>query len=746
MTEEPLIRWSLGLPPASITGTLCLLVLLATLVLSWRNLRVVRDPRVFRRALAMKAGMLALLAAAVLDPVRTEQVMQPRQAQTVVLVDDSLSIALGSGPGQDRARDLLDAMRTLADRLPAARFVDLGGHDLDRTAAPRLQRTESPILQRLEEWATTGIDGAIPERIGVISDLNDAGPAPSSEALFRLMRALSAGGRPRLFAVDLGGHAGAPDVAVTGVRHDTLAFYKNVTGATVDVEVNGFTQGKLRVEFGVDGEWTGSSEVALEPGQARYTVPFRYRPDRVGDLLLSARVSPPSGIEEANGANNLVYVRQKVVRDRLRVLHLAGHPSWDVRFLRDLVRDMGNVDLISFYVMVKPSSFFVEDMENTALIPFPTDTLFQKELGGFDLVVFQDFRFGAFDTDQYAADIVNYVKNGGAALILGGELTFLNEQLPKSPIAELFPVAIPESRAYRDYFAFGAVNPRVAPGGAHHEVLNAGGMPADLPATLASLPPLEGTNLQGCPREGATVLLEHPHARTACGPLPLLTVAELGQGRTAMVGTDSLWLWAFRPGQAEAPALYRALLTNLLDWLIRDPDLAPFRLRVEPDTAGPGVEVTLKAEPLGSGEPVEETWALRVTRAGEETHQAPVVRKAERPEFRWVPSLPGLYWLEVERRGNPAPARISRPFLVAAGPDELREPSPRRDALRNAILAGGGPIVPPAQVAGGLDLPVPKGQVMVRSESSEPFRSVWVLLALLALLAGEWYLRSIHGG
>ena len=740
--SESTTFWALGLDAGSPLGVLGLGLLAAIAVLGAWNVSRLSPRRTRWLAGALHAGIVLLLAAAVVDPVLTRRSEVPREPETLVLVDDSASMALPCRSTSSRASAADEAMRVLARKLPSARFVDLGGAPLSASSPASPRRASSPLLDRVEAWATAGVDGRIPDRVVLVSDLQDQGSRVAPERLEHLAHLLATRHRPTLYAIDLSDRTSGTDAAISDLRFDAVAFYRNVTSAVVEVTVRDVDAPSMRVEFGTDGAWSQSQEVPLVAGQTRYEVRFRYRPDQSGTLVLGARVSLPTGVTESNAANNLRLAEQRVLRDRLRVLHLAGHPSWDVRFLRDALKADGTIDLISFYVMVKPSAFFADDLEDTVLIPFPTHTLFDEELPGFDLLVFQNFRFGSFDTDQYAERIVDYVKAGGASLIVGGELTFLAEMLPRSPLKELFPVRIPDLKTWHDYFDLTEFRPRATPAGLAHPILADAEVPADLGGVFARLPALEGANLQGCPSPSATVLLEHPRARTECGPLPILTTSELGEGRVALVGTDSLWRWAFTPAEPDPEHLHRTLVENLVRWLTRDPTLSPFELLIEPPE-GPGGVVHVRAKNARSSDQLA-TWALRVTEWGQSERAAPEVVKAALPDFAWQPPRDGLYWLELEKRDEGGHVRQTRPYLVQSDPGELLEPSPLRDVLLHLVQASGGTITLPERVE-SLELPPLADRAVTRVEISHPFSSAWVLALLLALLAGQWYLRSAHG-
>jgi hypothetical protein len=788
--EHRIIEWTFATSPGSALGLLALALGLGAAIATLRSLRGL--PPSQRRTLASLATVLlfVLLIVTAWRPRRTVEHRRPRDARTAVLVDDSLSMTLplhvGAGTGNEKSktaelqlRERIAVARGIArdwrGQMPEARFLDFDGKeaDLREDGANPPRRSQSPLIDRLDLWVHEGVDGRVPDRIGLLSDLNDLGSSLEPERVARLERSLTLRRRPVLFAVDLGATSAAPDLRVREIRADTVAFYKNVSAAEVGFEATSMPPGPVDVSFGVNGRWLETRRVELALGQASATARFEYRPDETGTIVLGAQVTQvdpvdPAGASaarprESNRVNNTRLARQRVLRDRLRVLHLAGHPSWDVRFLRDALKNGRQADLISFYIMVRPSAFFVENLENTVLIPFPTHTLFEEELAGFDLLIFQNFRFGAFETDVYAERIAGFVEGGGASLVVGGEFAFLAEGLADTAAARLFPVGVPRFKTYRDYFALGAFSPRLTTEGLVHPILSGNNMPKDVAGALGALPDLIGANLQGCPLEGASVLLAHPKAKTSCGPLPILATSALGEGRIAFVATDSLWRWRFLPGEPEQGRFYQALIDNIVRWLIRDPTLAPFEIVVGEAPAGGPTNQKAGDDETDDGAQAsnapryeirailrrtqgapEHTWALRVTQWGSSERQATRLQKAPAPTFAWAPPEPGLYWIELERRDGSGNVSAKIPYLVQADPEEFLEPSEGRALIHGLIKASGGQVAPPGDAARGLQLPATDDVEVLRREHDEPLSSVWLLPLLLALMTWIWYLRSAH--
>ena len=80
-----------------------------------------------------------------------------------------------------------------------------------------------------------------------------------------------------------------------------------------------------------------------------------------------------------------------VARDRVRLLHVAGRPTYDVRALRTWLKSDASVDVVAFFILRTHTDNVHASPDELALIPFPVDELFTKHLPSFDAVVLQDF-------------------------------------------------------------------------------------------------------------------------------------------------------------------------------------------------------------------------------------------------------------------------------------------------------------------------------------------------------------------
>jgi len=258
---------------------------------------------------------------------------------------------------------------------------------------------------------------------------------------------------------------------------------------------------------------------------------------------------------------------------------------------------------------------------------------------------------------------------------------------------------------------------------------------------VPELPPLTGWNDLGTPREGARTLV------TAPGDAPLLVVGEAENGRAAVLGTDSLWTWAFPEGDSAASIRsYEALLDNLIRWLTRDPGFNTVRIRA-------GSVPGQAAQPL----------PLRICVQGE-------ARAADLP-LRWTARWTGLDAAAPgnaggeARTGDDGCASVSLPAadagswrvtaacsldgrtaggeaLIPVHPDRRSAAARLATRVREALPTPFMPLLAPRPVTRRV-LP---DRVPITWTVSEPlWHNPLVLLLVVALLGLDWVVRRRYG-
>jgi uncharacterized membrane protein len=367
------------------------------------------------------------------------------------------------------------------------------------------------------------------------------------------------------------------DVAILSVRAPETAYLKSKLSIDVEVEATGVPKNnlRLRVYDMAEGTGEGGDRLLLEQEIAslqwkgdRAIVPMTLTLESIGKngITVEATRFP----EEVTYENNEKAVVINVLRDRTRILHVAGRPSWDERFLREYLKNNANIDLISFFILRNPGNNPEAQEGELSLIPFPYQDLFSTELNNFDLVVFQNFDFKTYFSSFYLQNIRSYVEQGGAFVMIGGDLSFGKGGYEGTPVEEILPIRV---RNDDREIALEPFHPILTLAGQQYPLL-----PSQLrQSDFQSLPVLRMLQRAAGLHEDSVTLLAHPSEKLGASPAPLLVVRQVERGRVAALLTDSLWNWAFSE-EWKGPRMYRDVWNGLYRWLVRDPASSLIRI------------------------------------------------------------------------------------------------------------------------------------------------------------------------
>jgi uncharacterized membrane protein len=734
---------------------------LAAVLLAWRGLRAEARPG-RRAALVALRGASALLALfLVIEPaVRLLQTARVKN-RLAVLVDASRSMRFPVEPAGPPRSDAAAAwvrshrgdLEALSDR------VTLEWHTFDRDLAPadpgalakgvaaRGGRTD--ILGALKGAAQGGGSGRRLAGAVVISD--GADNASMAEGLGAAARAeLRALGVP-VTAIAVGSEA-PKDLAIERVAVDDFAFVRNTVTVEVTLGARGFGREEVPIVLRREGSIVAQAMVKLEPGKERYSVPLSFAPDTTGTFVFT--VAAPVFPGEAVAENNQRSFVLRVIRDRVRVLLVAGRPSWDERFLRGLLKQDPNVDLISFFIL-RTTTDVAGPQEELSLIPFPVQEIFGQQLRTFDAVLFVDFAYQPYrslDIERYLPAVRDYVRNGGAFAMTGGEQSFGEARYAETALGEVLPVDAVAGLG----IAEGEQRPRLTPEGRRHPVtsLAAGEGPND--TAWSALPPIPDVNRTRAlaPASGARVLLESPTVLVDGKPAPIVAVREVEKGRTLAVTTDSSWFWGFVAAEGGGTnRAYQRFWNNALRWLVRDPSLTP--VQVEPDRPAVepgeaiGLSISVHAPDYGPGVGAPVAAEL-VSEDGKVVARGEAVAGADGvAHLELDPPAPGAYKVVATAKSAPGattpPEQATGAVAVRASGPEDSDAAPRPELLRAIAEATGGRFARADQAMPEVRLAEPEVVEVGRRKDVPIWDRAWLLAALVATLAAEWVLRRRWG-
>lgn len=703
-----------------------------------------RRRRALLRTLRIATAVVAWLVA--IQPRWTGERVQRSPGRIAVLADASRSMQIPAEGEKSRAE--------VAQSL-ASRWKDRRGGDTASAFAFGSGVRPTSLASLSERWraredesrigdavASLAVSDEAPGDLGavvVVSDGADSGSAAKAADLAR--RGV------RVHAVAVGAGRELRDDAIARVEADPVGFLREPGRVRVVVRSVG-GGGPIPVTLRKAGEVV-TEAIAEVPNGGEAAVELAFTPDRLGRAVYEVTIPLPPG--DAIPENNARAFLVRVTRNKLRVLLVAGQPTWDVRFLRAFLKRDPSIDLISFFILRTGADLTMASPDELALIPFPTDELFREHLGSFDLVIFQDFDYGPYQMAPYLPRVRDYVMRGGSFAMIGGELSFGSGGYADTALAEVLPVSMPPTGTPATRaLVTERFRPTIEPDLARHPLLELLPDPTANASAWAAVAPLQGANVLTGVRGDARVLLSHPMHRAGARRMPLLVAGSAGRGRTLALGTDSTWRWGITTGGLTGDAsAYERFWDRTLRWLARDPALEPARVTTDRERYGPEARVAIEAHLRDDRyQPIADR-AVRlaiVDGAGREIAFEDVRTDGEgRARASMTgPGAPAGYRV-VARPIDGTNVLAEEGFVVEAGGDELADPRPRPTFLRELAESTGGTFIDDPSSAPDL---AELDSTRTRSLGTTviaPLATLWALLSFLALFGAEWALRRRWG-
>lgn len=728
-------------------------------------------PARVRAGLFVLRAALALAVMALLLEPGLRLMSTSREANRVVVaVDTSGSMAekdAGDGIGsRTRAQQAATAAQQIVDDLvsrsqPFAPEVWLFDDGWRRAAPDELQKLAAGTLvpegkgSRLALPPSSISTGEREKPFGGLVVVSDGADTTGLEpALTPELREAEKGLGAPVHTVLVGEPARFKDLSLARAIADEFAFVRNKLTVEVVVRAKGFPGQRVPLTLREDGRPVSTTEVTLpEKDGEEIKASFTFEPQRAGKRVytISAPVLPDETIVE----NNRIDFTLKLIRDRIRVLQVAGRPSWDERFVRRLLKENPSVDLISFFILRSTTDVSNASNRELSLIPFPTRELFTEELGTFDVVIFQDFNFRPYQMGMYLENVKRFVEeSGGGFMMIGGDLSFSEGEYDGTPIADVLPVKLLPGTGHTSTEPF---TPLVTEAGKSHPITDLGDVTTG--EGYESLPPLEGVNLVAGLADGAETLLAHPFLNVDGQAAPVVAVREVGKGRSMAVLTDSTWMWSLpHVGGGGRGDAHRRFFANALRWLIRDPELSRAKIVVDlPDASKgvePGVGVPLEVRTFNARYQPEGKDPVKVTLTPLDAPDGTpptVLEGVTGDDGTWrvafTPPAPGAWRARVDAKDPTGQSPIGADedaFVVRATATEKLHREPRPDVLAAIAAAGGGRSVRVDDVTG---LPfVDKEVERVHRQRTEPlWNQAWALAVVVILAGAEWWWRRRRG-
>ena len=668
---------------------------------------------------------LSLLVSFTLNPFSTIRKEHKMSSSLAILIDTSGSMGLPGHGGSSRLEEvkalLLGGQRSLLNSL---------SEEFDTRIY-----TLTPPLNPVEVGELSGLkaEGSIADLTDTLEKLDKQNTAAillsDGNLHWRGVRQTEV----PLVVVPFGDPETYKDILIKEIKSPTLAFRGREVAIDATIKSYGYTGITLPVLLKDGNRLVKTKGLSLTKSPAEVAVSFSFIPEEIGEHPLSLSIQPQFG--ESLTANNTIHFPLKVVRDKIRILMVSGSPSMNYRFMRGALKDNPSVDLLSFIILRTPSDILNVPLQEQSLIPFPVETLFTKELGNFDLLIFDNFPPHLYLQPNHLEGVRAFVKEGGSFAVIGGPSFTAEGRYSGPPFDEILPVRLKKREDYRR----GPPNAvKLSRAGSTHPLTDF----AREDTFWQEIPSLDGINAVEA-KNSATVLLES----SDISQQPVLTVGNYGKGRVLVLATDYVWKWhTGMVAQGKGNWLYLQLMERMVRWLTKDPGLefiqitlpekrgeigkeTEFRIKVREDSFSPAPAGLTSMSVIDPDGLRMETEIKRGKQPGEYLSS-------------FIPKKRGTYRLKIEAQGE----QVEDSILIGTSTEKL-DASPDHELLKTIATTTGGKILNTAdEILKELRNGARKHDRRFIEEKRLPlWQNLYILASILFFLTAEWYFRRRWG-
>tara|TARA_B110000014_G_C20123982_1_gene597240 strand:- start:2561 stop:4807 length:2247 start_codon:yes stop_codon:yes gene_type:complete len=736
---------------ASWAGGLALLAVVAAGVATWRSYTRVRgnsQPLDRTVLTAVRLISLAVLAFCLMRPILVLSSVVPQQNFLGVLIDDSRSMQISDRDEIARLQFVEDQFSTPEGDLRSAlnerfslRFFGFSTETdrLDVVNELDYNGTRTNLGQALGR-AHDELSGVPLSGLVVITD----GADNAEDGLGESLLPIQAAGVP-VFTVGLGREEFERDIQLGRVETPRRVLKGASLVTDLVVTHRGYRGETVTVQAEDEGRIVGSEEVELAGDGEPQTVRLRFTAGEEGPRLFTFRVSPKPGemVTQNNVRDALV-----VVEDREeKLLYFEGEPRFEVKFLRRAVADDENLH-VSILQRTAENKFMRLDVEgpDDLVGGFPRT---RAELYKYRGIILGSIEANYFTPDQLRmiADFVNH--RGGGLLMLGSNRSFAQGGYAGTPVADILPVVLDETRGDGDESFFVEVGVEPTRAGAAHAATQIAETEDASAARWRELPPITIVNPITEVKPGATTLLT---SDTTNGDEELVVLAfqRYGAGKVLAFPVQDSWMWQMHADIAVDDMTHETYWRRMLRWLVDGvPDQVVVNLpqdRVQPEETVPLFAAVGDAnfEELNNSSVV-----ASVTDPNGEFTDLSMEWTAENDgEYRtsFTPTAEGFYEVHVEAMsGDEVIGEDTAYIQVSPSDAEFYDSTMRTPLLERVAEETGGRFYTPETVASlPEDIQYVGGGVTVVEE-----HDLWDMPALLFLLGtlvlGEWGYRRLRG-
>jgi len=687
---------------------------------------------------ALRALALIVLAIFLLNPGKWIDKTDERARLYPIMIDDSTSMATTTGKFSrtDSAKEMTEMILAAAEESKVetklfsfaddiAAMKSLADLSFDGSGS-NLHRSGSHLFTRLQSG------GAAPEAIFVLTDGRQTGIEKNSTLALQ-SRAHNA----PIYAISIGSNVRKEDLELSTARNTITAFPKQNLQVTGIIENSNLGNQLVTLKLLDEADKViAEQKLELKENEKTYHTFSVKAPDESTTYKLTISQADNEQITD----NNKTRVNIRILNTKTRVFIAEAAPYWDSKFLAQLLRQQGHMDVHSVHRLSEERWFRIDSGQSDPTAS--SDEVFPdtaEELSHYDLIIFGK-NSEHFLTPQRIEALKAFVRDQGGAILFArgkpysGRLVGLESLEPvnwASGNTSAFNIAPTEDGQSAGLFGQALPEPNSP--------------------IWKSLPDLKDAHNVDSIKPFTRVLAEGAIPGSQ-GKFPLLLVRRYGQGVTGLVNADGLWKWDFYPEAREMGNMYQEFWTQLIQWMVSYSEFLPghdYSLHASNQTVGQEEPVVFSLSYRGTKKSPKPR--IEISADGQETvklNPAESIAVGGKPTWKcsYVPTKPGTYTVTlITDDKSPSP---SVTLEVKAPPSEMDNLNPDPEFLRELCESTGGRLLTKKELPAFLKEKFSNQTTeTVKAETVwQPSWMKWFMpIIVLLILATEWWLRRRNG-
>lgn len=531
---------------------------------------------------------------------------------------------------------------------------------------------------------------------------------------------------------------------------DAVVVAEGVESGEVRVELVEQRVGDNDLAVG-SGTVVQSLQLPVPEGGGRLRAQFSHTAKESGRFVYSVRVEPVAD-ELAEDDNQLASAVVKVLgRERVRVLLVAGAPTWEYRLVQKLLSRDKTITVSCWLQTLD------EERAQEGTLPITHLPITKPELFQYDVILLFDPSPQEFDT-AWVELLKQFVgEHSGGLLFMAGPKHSgrLLTNSRTSGLAQILPVSFGDVGALEVAALLStnqrAWNMKVVPANADHPVMRFYPEREETLRRWETLPGIFWSFPSKDAKPTSQVLVEHsdPTLRSVEGSRPLMVAGRYGSGHTLYLGFNGTWRWRKAGRQAE---FFDKFWIQAIRYLVEGRSLEGRRrgyVQTDRDRYEIGERITITARLQDAAyNPLTLPKIDATLQVGSDAPETvPLVALQNQPggyEATLIARKTGVHTVRVSLPASEADSGlIESPFTVELPSVETNQVWLNRPLLMELASLSGGKYFDVNQVDQlAAAVPDKTETVEVRSQPKPVWDVRGMLFALVGLLSLEWLLRK----